>query len=117
MSQGSDCLFCRIVSRELPSEIVYQDEDVTAFKDIQPAAPVHILVVPNTHIASLAEAREEHAGLLGRLLVAFARVAEAEGLAEAGYRLVANTGKDAGQVVPHLHFHLLGGRSLGWPPG
>ena len=113
----STCLFCRIISGEIPSEKVYEDDQVTAFKDITPAAPVHILVIPNTHLASRAEVESAHHDLMGHLLVAFKEIAAAQGLAERGYRLVVNCGEDGGQTVGHLHFHLLGGRNLNWPPG
>lgn len=113
----STCLFCRIVSGEIPSEKVYEDGEVVAFKDIRPAAPVHILVIPKVHIASLASLEPAHAELAGRLVVAAANIAASQGLAERGYRLVANCGNDGGQTVGHLHFHLLGGRQLTWPPG
>lgn len=111
-----DCLFCRIVAGELPSRKVYEDEEVVAFRDIQPVAPTHILVVPRRHLDGLAAARPEDAPLLGRLLDAARRVAEQEGLAE-GYRVVVNQGAHGGQSVGHLHLHVLGGRSMQWPPG
>ena len=116
MSEPS-CIFCRIVAGEIPAQKVYEDGRVTAFKDINPAAPVHILVIPNDHITSLAAIDAAHAGLLGHLLVACKQIAASQGLAERGYRLVVNCGEEGGQTVPHLHFHLLGGRNLGWPPG
>jgi len=112
-----DCIFCRIVSGEIPSEKVYEDDLVTAFKDINPAAPVHVLVVPRRHIPSLAHVEESDAGLLGRLLVTFSKIAVSQGLDRRGYRLVVNTGDDGGQTVGHIHFHLLGGRRMTWPPG
>jgi len=114
---GGDCLFCRIVAGEIPSEKVYEDEHVTAFKDIHPQAPVHILVIPNRHIPSLAEMSPADKELFGHLLFAVKEIAAASGLSERGYRLVVNCGKDAGQAVSHVHFHLLGGRQMGWPPG
>lgn len=116
MSSG-DCIFCRIVSGEIPSEKVYADEHVTAFKDIDPQAPVHILVIPNRHIPSLAEMSPADKELFGHLLFAFKEVAAAAGLSKRGYRLVVNCGEDGGQAVSHVHFHLLGGRQMGWPPG
>ena len=112
----SDCVFCRIVRREAPARIVYQDEEVTAFHDLHPRAPVHILVVPNRHIAGLAQVEPEDATLVGKLFVVARQVAEQEGVAS-GYRLVVNNGPLAGQSVFHLHVHLLGGRALSWPPG
>ncbi len=110
------CLFCKIVAGEIPSTAVYQDEDCYAFADIDPKAPVHVLIVPRTHIASLAEATAADAPLLGRLLEVAARIARDKGLAN-GYRAVVNTGPDGGQSVAHLHVHLLGGRPMAWPPG
>ncbi|MBE3589596.1 MAG: histidine triad nucleotide-binding protein [Firmicutes bacterium] len=112
----ADCLFCRIVAGELPARKVYEDEEVLAFRDIQPVAPVHVLVVPKRHLDGLAAAGAEDAPLLGRLLDAARRVAEAEGLAE-GYRVVVNQGRHGGQSVGHLHLHVLGGRAMQWPPG
>lgn len=112
-----DCLFCRIVSGEIPSDKVYEDDQVTAFKDIRPVAPVHVLVVPKKHITSLAHVEEGDAGLLGHLLVTVSRIAASQGLDRRGYRLVVNTGEEGGQTVGHIHFHLLAGRQMGWPPG
>lgn len=113
----ADCLFCRILSGEIPSEKVYEDELVTAFKDIDPQAPVHLLVIPNRHIPSLADMSSDEKDLFGHLLFAFKEIAASMGLAERGYRLVVNCGEEGGQTVPHVHFHLLGGRQLQWPPG
>lgn len=110
------CVFCRIAAGEIPARVVHRDERAVAFHDINPQAPVHVLVIPREHIASLADVGEEHGDLLGHLLLVASRVARQEGLA-AGYRLVANCGRDGGQTVDHLHLHLLGGRGLGWPPG
>ena len=110
------CIFCRIVRGEAPARIVYQDEDVTAFHDLHPRAPVHILIVPNRHIVGVAEVEPEDGALLGKLFLVARRVAEEEGVVD-GYRLVINNGRRAGQSVFHLHVHLLGGRPLGWPPG
>ncbi len=112
----SDCLFCRIVSGEIPAAIVHRDDEIVAFRDIAPQAPVHVLIVPVRHVASVHEAQQADAGLLGRLLLAAKRIAEREGIGD-GYRLVTNHGADAGQSVLHLHVHLLGGRPMGWPPG
>jgi histidine triad (HIT) family protein len=112
----SACVFCRIVRGEAPARIVYQDEDVTAFHDLRPRAPTHILIVPNRHIAGVAEIEPEDSALLGKLFVVARRLAEQEGIVD-GYRLVVNNGLQAGQSVFHLHVHLLGGRPLGWPPG
>ena len=112
-----DCIFCRIVAGEIPSDVVYRDELVTAFRDIEPMAPVHVLVVPNEHLPSTQESEERHELMLGRLLRTGADVAEQEGIAANGYRLTINTGRNANQVVPHLHLHAMGRRMLGWPPG
>ena len=112
-----DCIFCKIVAGEIPAQLVYEDEGAVAFRDINPQAPTHVLVIPRAHVASLAEAGEGHESLLGRLLLAAARVAREAGLAESGYRTVINNGAGAGQSVFHLHLHVLGGRPLKWPPG
>ena len=109
-------IFQRIIDREIPADIVFETERVLAFRDIQPQAPTHILIIPKEPIASLEEVTAQHASLLGELLVAAAAIARQEGL-EQGYRLVVNCGPHGGQEVPHLHVHLLGGRSLTWPPG
>jgi len=113
----TDCPFCRIASGELAARIAYQDEQVTAFHDLHPAAPVHVLLVPNRHISGVGEIAAEDEPVLGHLLRVAGQVAREQGVGESGYRLVINTGPDAGQVVMHLHMHLLGGRGLGWPPG
>jgi histidine triad (HIT) family protein len=113
----SSCLFCRIINGELASDLLYQDERLVVFRDINPQAPVHLLVVPRRHIASLAESLAEDADLLGHLLLTGARLAEAQGVLTRGFRTVINTNQDAGQTVFHLHVHILGGRLLGWPPG
>ncbi|HEY6056811.1 MAG TPA: histidine triad nucleotide-binding protein [Candidatus Limnocylindrales bacterium] len=112
-----DCLFCRIVAGEVPATQVHADDHVVAIRDIAPRAPTHILVMPREHIASATELDERHGALLGRLFAVAARVARAEGVAEPGYRLVINAGRDGGQTVDHLHVHLLGGRRMTWPPG
>jgi histidine triad (HIT) family protein len=111
------CLFCRIAAREIPATIVFEDDRLVAFRDIGPQAPVHVLVVPREHVASLDACDERHQALLGSLSLAVRRIARDEGLAAGGYRTVINTGADGGQTVPHLHLHLLGGRPLTWPPG
>lgn len=110
------CLFCKIVEGQIPSTAAYQDDLVYAFADISPKAPVHILVVPREHIGSIGEAAEGHRELLGHLMWTAANIARDKGLGN-GYRVVINTGEDGGQTVNHLHLHLLGGRSLTWPPG
>lgn len=110
-----DCLFCKIASGEIPATIVAQDKQFVAFRDINPQAPTHILVIPRAHIATLNEAKD--GGLLGGLLAHARDLAKQEGLADRGYRVVVNTNPEAGQTVFHLHAHLLGGRSMHWPPG
>lgn len=114
-----DCLFCKIAAGQIPGEIVYDKHGVVAFRDIHPAAPQHILFIPRRHMASMAELSAEDGDMLGKIFAAAAEVAREQGLAEAdgGYRFVTNVGPNAGQSVLHLHFHLLGGRALGWPPG
>jgi histidine triad (HIT) family protein len=113
----SDCLFCKIARGDIPATLVHEDERVVAFRDIHPQAPVHILLIPREHVASLDAVDAGHEGLLGRLLLVARDLARSEGMAEDGYRTVLNVGADGGQTVHHLHVHLLGGRSLGWPPG
>jgi histidine triad (HIT) family protein len=110
----AECLFCKIAAHEIPAQIVHEDGDVVVFRDVRPVAPFHVLVIPKRHVASLGEA---DAALAGAVAVASARAAKEAGYAERGYRVVANAGPDAGQSVAHLHFHVLGGRSLDWPPG
>jgi histidine triad (HIT) family protein len=111
----ADCLFCRIVAKEIPATIVAETDDALAFRDINPAAPVHVLVIPKTHYDSLAHADDEP--LLGHLMAFAAKVAVQEGIRDSGYRTVINTGKNGGQTVDHLHIHVLGGRRMTWPPG
>jgi histidine triad (HIT) family protein len=111
-----DCLFCRIVAGEIPSEQVLADDEVIAFRDIAPRAPTHVLVVPRRHVTDVHALSDTDAGLLDSLFRAIRRIADDAGL-ESGYRVVTNVGPDAGQSVSHLHFHLLGGRSMSWPPG
>ncbi|NLJ84996.1 MAG: histidine triad nucleotide-binding protein [Firmicutes bacterium] len=112
-----DCLFCRIISQEIPSDIVYEDDMVLAFRDINPQAPVHILVIPKKHIPTIADLEDGDQGLLGHIHLVIRDLAEKEGIAEHGYRVVINCRESAAQSVFHVHFHLLGGRSFGWPPG
>ena len=116
MAENS-CLFCRILAGEIPAKIIYEDEQSVAFRDINPQAPVHALVIPRTHLASLDDAAAKDEAPLGHLLRAASRVAAQEGITDGGYRTVINTGAGAGQTVFHLHMHVLGGRPLGWPPG
>ncbi len=113
----ADCLFCRIAAHEIPSQIVAEDDQVLAFRDINPQGPVHILVIPKRHVANVAAAGADDEALLGHLLRIGAQIAAAEGVAESGYRLVFNRGPHAGEAVPHLHLHVIGGRPLAWPPG
>ena len=107
-----DCVFCRIVAGEIPADILYQDEEVVAFRDIDPVAPTHLLIIPKKHIPSLAELSEAGPSLIEDMVNRANRLAEREGISETGYRLVINCGKQGGQLVPHLHLHLLGGRQL-----
>lgn len=113
----TDCLFCRIVAGDLPADIVYHDDESVAFRDIQPQAPVHILVVPRQHLSGLDAVASVDPGMLGRLFQTVGSIAESEGLGDRGYRVVVNTGPDAQQSVRHLHIHVIGGRAMGWPPG
>lgn len=112
-----DCIFCKIINKEIPSEKVYEDENILAFEDINPKAPVHILLIPKLHFASLNEIPEEKKGLIGNLLIAAKKIAVKKKIDKKGYRIVLNTGKESGQEVSHIHFHLLGGRQMNWPPG
>ncbi len=113
--RSSGCLFCKIIACEMPATTVYEDDRCIAIQDIHPQAPVHLLVMPRRHLASLAEAAEEDEGLLGHLLLVVARLAKEKGIHS--FRTVINTNEEAGQTIYHLHFHLLGGRILHWPPG
>ncbi|HZS07010.1 MAG TPA: histidine triad nucleotide-binding protein [Blastocatellia bacterium] len=112
-----DCLFCRIVAGEIPSQKIYEDEHAIAFRDVNPQAPTHALLIPRRHVASLNDVTGEDHKLLGHLLCVAPKIAKQEGLADDGYRLVINTGAGAGQSVFHIHLHILGGRPLTWPPG
>ncbi len=109
---AQECVFCRIVAGQVPATIVYQDDMVIAFRDVEPQAPTHLLLIPREHVASLGEFGSQHEGLIAQLVHVANELAAKEGIAERGYRLVANCGKEGGQVVPHVHFHLLGGREL-----
>lgn len=109
----TDCVFCKIVAGQLPSDTLYQDDQVMAFRDIHPMAPIHILIIPKKHVASLAELPDEETPLIGHMAKIANQLARQEGLAKKGYRIVISSGKEGGQVVPHLHMHLLGGRQLG----
>lgn len=116
-SPHDDCLFCKIANGDIPATLVHDGERIVAFRDINPQAPVHILLIPREHVASLDAAGDDHRDLLGELLLTARDLARSEGMAEDGYRTVLNIGADGGQTVHHLHLHLLGGRSLDWPPG
>lgn len=109
-----NCLFCKIIAGQIPSEMVYKSQEIVAFKDIHPAAPVHIMVVPVKHIPSLAAMSEKHSLIVGKMTAVASKIAKDMGIAQKGYRLVINSGPDAGQVIHHLHMHLLGGRELKW---
>ena len=116
MDYDKDCIFCKIVTGEIPSNKIYEDEEILCFRDLDPQAPAHVLIIPKTHIASIDEVKESHTEIVGHLI---AKVPEIASLLELtnGYRLVCNCGSDGLQTVPHLHFHLLGGRAMSWPPG
>ena len=109
---AEECIFCQIIAGRVPANIVYQDEDFLAFRDILPRAPIHVLIIPKIHITSVTELTEEQQGLVGRLIIIAKNLAEKEGIARNGYRLVINCGPEGGQLVPHLHLHLIGGRRL-----
>ena len=115
--QASECLFCKIAAKEIPADIVHETDDVVAFRDINPKAPTHILVIPKQHVTSAAEVTDDHGKLLAEIVQVAAHLAQAEGVDGSGWRFVTNVGPDAGQSVAHLHFHLLGGRGMSWPPG
>lgn len=117
MGQASECLFCKIAAREIPADVVYASDHVVAFRDINPKAPTHILVIPKEHVLSAAALTDDHCDLLAEIFKTAAHLAEVEGIDGSGWRFVTNVGPDAGQSVPHLHFHLLGGRGMAWPPG
>ncbi len=113
----SDCLFCKMIAGKIPTDSVYQDEHVFAFRDINPQAPLHVLIVPKIHIATLNDLQQEHSLLIGHLFTAAKKIAEDEGVADSGYRTVINCNAEAGQSVYHIHLHLLAGRQMHWPPG
>jgi histidine triad (HIT) family protein len=112
-----DCIFCKIVSGEIPSDKVYEDEKILAFRDLNPEGPEHVLVIPKEHIMSLATVNETHLELLGYIQVKISEIAGDLGIKESGFRVVANTGDEGGQTVHHLHYHVIGGRFMTWPPG
>ncbi|GMQ83755.1 MAG: histidine triad nucleotide-binding protein [Gammaproteobacteria bacterium] len=113
----ADCLFCKMVSGEITPDMVYEDDDVLAFRDVNPQAPVHVLVIPRQHVSTINDLDADSSVLVGKMMLAAARVAQQEGFAEQGYRTVMNCNAHGGQTVFHLHLHLLGGRVMGWPPG
>lgn len=117
MARDPDCLFCGIAAGDIPSKQVQADDMVVAFHDIAPRAPTHILLIPREHIRSAAELTDDHAPVVGHLFAVAAQVARDQGIADAGYRIVTNIGRGAGQTVDHLHLHLMGGRPMAWPPG
>ncbi len=117
LNRDPECIFCKIVGGQVPAAIVVQNELVTAFRDVNPQMPLHVLVVPNQHIANTEALEPEHDGVVGAMVRCAREVARQEGVAVRGYRLVFNTGPDANNTVPHLHLHVLGGRSMSWPPG
>ncbi|MBN1902297.1 histidine triad nucleotide-binding protein [Candidatus Sumerlaeota bacterium] len=114
---NSDCLFCRIASGDIKSTLVYESDDILAFRDINPQAPTHILIIPREHIPTTNDLEEKHAAIVGKMVLVARNLAEKEGLADDGYRLVFNCNQNAGQAVFHIHLHLLGGRRFSWPPG
>jgi histidine triad (HIT) family protein len=107
-----DCVFCKIIAGEIPAEILYQDDEIIAFRDINPLAPVHLIIIPRRHVPSLDQMKESDAALVGRMVTVANKLAKDEGVSQKGYRLALNCGKEGGQLVPHLHMHLLGGRKL-----
>jgi len=113
----SDCLFCGVVEGKIKGNIVYQDDSVVAFKDINPKAPVHVLIIPRRHVAGVLDLKADDGAVIGHIFVIAARLAREQGIADSGFRVVVNSGADAGQSVFHLHYHLLGGRRMTWPPG
>lgn len=117
MADGSECIFCRIVAGEIAADVVREDEHTVAFRDLDPKAPVHVLVIPRQHIASVSDAADADRDVMGALLLAARDVATAEGVADGGYRLVVNNGAAANQTVHHIHVHVMGGRDMRWPPG
>ncbi|MGE4282269.1 MAG: histidine triad nucleotide-binding protein [Clostridia bacterium] len=113
----TDCIFCKIAAKQIPSSIVYEDEKVLAFKDINPAAPVHVLIIPKQHFSSVMEINEKNAEIIAHIFTICTKLAADLGVSDKGFRVVNNCGEDGGQTVGHIHFHLLGGRPLAWPPG
>jgi len=112
-----NCIFCKIAKKEIPAKVVYEDETILAFEDLHPKAPTHVLIIPKDHFASLNDVPEDRSDLLAHILIKARQIAQDKGIAESGYRVVLNTARDSGQEVFHIHFHLLGGRRMSWPPG
>lgn len=112
-----DCIFCKIAAGEIPSEVVYQDESMMIFKDINPQAPVHLIIIPKKHIASVDDLTNDDAILIGKIFLQMKEIVKEYSRLDRGYRIICNTGKESGQTVFHIHFHLIGGRHMGWPPG
>lgn len=113
----SDCIFCKIANKEINSEIVYEDDKVISFKDLNPQAPVHVLIIPKEHFSSTLEINDSNSEIVGNVFAAAVKIAKKLGIDKNGFRIVNNCGEDGGQTVGHMHFHMLGGRNLGWPPG
>ncbi|MBM7855714.1 histidine triad (HIT) family protein [Desulfohalotomaculum tongense] len=113
----ADCIFCKIVNKEIPAEVIYEDDRIMAFKDINPVAPTHVLLIPKKHISTLLDLQAGDGGIMGHIVVTAQKLAKDLGLEEKGFRLVSNCKEEAGQTVFHIHFHLLGGRPFEWPPG
>jgi len=113
----TDCLFCKIRDGDIPAEVVYENDDILAFRDVNPQAPTHVLIVPRKHISTINDLEDEDSGVMGQMVLAAQDIAGYEGIAEEGYRLVVNCNAKAGQTVFHIHMHLLGGRNMTWPPG
>lgn len=113
----NDCIFCKIVQKDIPSKVVYEDDMIMAFHDLNPVGPKHVLVIPKVHVASLNDLSQEHAAVMTHMSFKLKEIAEILGIAESGYRVVCNCGADAGQEVAHLHYHVIGGRNMQWPPG
>ncbi len=115
--EKEECIFCKIIKKQIPCDMVYEDDKVIAFNDISPEAPVHVIIIPRQHINNVNSLKQEEAELIGHIFMAAKKIVKTLGIDETGYRIVSNSGKQGGQTVKHLHFHLLGGRMLKWPPG
>ncbi len=113
----NSCIFCKIIKKEIPAKIVFENRDVVAFEDIKPQAPIHIIIIPKVHIERISDVKKDNINIVADLILAANNIAEDKGIQESGYRVVINCNKDAGQAVFHLHLHLLGGRPMAWPPG